>query len=135
MNYLMTHPEFCLDLLRIYLGLGLFMKGVNFIIEPKLLTEWMSISQLLATKTLLAHYVIITHFCGGILLILGLVTRIAALVQLPVLAGAVFFVHYQEGLFTSTQNLEFTILVTFLLAIFSLVGGGPLSLDKTILKK
>jgi putative oxidoreductase len=77
----------------------------------------------------LLHYVILAHFVGGLLLTLGFLTRIAALVQVPILAGAVFFVHRQEGLLAPTQSLEFSALVLFLLLVFVVSGAGSFSID------
>ena len=56
-------------------------------------------------------------------------SRIAALVQIPILVGAVFFVHRQDGLFALGQSLEFSALVLFLLCIVAIAGAGKLSLD------
>jgi len=46
-----------------------------------------------------------------------------------VLLGAVFFVHMGEGLFTRTQNLEFTLLTLFLLVLVGAHGSGRWSVD------
>jgi uncharacterized membrane protein YphA (DoxX/SURF4 family) len=54
---------------------------------------------------------------------------VAAAIQLPVLLGAVLFVHAKEGLFTPHMTLELTILLTALLAMFTASGGGRLSAD------
>jgi putative oxidoreductase len=69
------------------------------------------------------------HLAGGALLALGLITRTAAIVQIPALIGAVFFVHLREGLFRTGQSLELSSLVLFLLCVFAVFGGGRLSLD------
>ncbi len=52
--------------------------------------------------------------------------------QIPILFGAVFFVHWQEGLFAagqSGQSLELAALVLFLLVLVFLAGSGDLSMD------
>lgn len=85
-------------------------------------------SDWLASGALL-HYVALAHFVGGLLLVIGLLTRLAALVQVPILAGAVFIVHREDGLFALGQSLEFSALVLFLLIVITISGGGPLSLD------
>jgi uncharacterized membrane protein YphA (DoxX/SURF4 family) len=66
------------------------------------------------------------------LLALGLLTRLVALVQIPILAGAVFIVHRQDGLFALGQSLEFSALVLFLLCVVFVSGAGRLSLDHVI---
>jgi uncharacterized membrane protein YphA (DoxX/SURF4 family) len=53
-------------------------------------------------------------------------------VQIPILAGAVFIVHRQDGLFAMGQSLELSALVLFLLVLFVISGAGKLSLDRAV---
>lgn len=127
-----TRRDIWLDCVRIYLGLGLFARGLllitntptGFIVDlmQRSGDSWLGSGMLL-------HYVMIAHFVGGALLTIGFLTRIAALVQIPILFGAVFFIHRQDGLFALGQSLEFSALVLFLLCVFSFSGAGKLSLD------
>jgi putative oxidoreductase len=122
-------PHF-FELVRIYLGLGLLAKGIQFVADGDFVASMLvKNGQLDAMSAAVAHYIPIAHLAGGLLLAIGLFTRLAALIQLPVLAGAVLFVHLPEGLFTRGQTLEFALLVFFLLALFAVYGGGPLSVD------
>ena len=121
-----------LDCVRIYLGLGLFARGLLLITNtsPGYFVDLMQRSgQSWITNGILLHYVMVAHFVGGLLLTIGFLTRIAALVQIPVLFGAVFFIHQQDGLFALGQSLEFSALVLFLLCVFAVSGAGKLSLD------
>ena len=124
-----SRRDIWLDLIRVYLGIGLFMKGIEFIAHGSYLMERMGEAKVSFAAGLVGHYVVIAHLAGGIMLAFGLLTRLAAAIQIPVLLGAVILVHAREGLFTSAQTLEFTLLVLFLLAIFVVSGGGRLSLD------
>jgi putative oxidoreductase len=130
-----SHRELWLDFVRIYLGLGLLARGIllAFNIRTDVMMNLLQSSseQWLMSGALL-HYVTAAHLVGGALLTVGLFTRIAAAVQLPVLAGAVFFVHRQDGLFAMGQSLEFSALVLFLLAVMAVAGAGPLSVDATM---
>lgn len=127
-----AHPKIWLDLVRIYLGIGLFVRGVMMFTSSRadFISELIQRSgeSWLFTAAVL-HYVAIAHFVGGILLVTGLLTRIAAGAQLPILAGAVFLIHGSEGLMAPGQSLEFSALVLFLLAIITVAGAGPLSVD------
>jgi uncharacterized membrane protein YphA (DoxX/SURF4 family) len=80
-------------------------------------------------------YVTAAHLVGGALLAVGLYTRLAALVQLPVLFGAVFLVHWNDGLLSANQSFEFSalvlFLVLFLLVLVCTFGSGRWSLDAT----
>ena len=126
-----AHPKVWLDCVRIYLGLGLFIRGVfiitntraEFILE---LLKRMDFPWLVTVALL--HYISLAHLMGGLMLTVGLLTRIAAWVQIPILGGALF-VHRGEGLMSSGQGLEFAGLVLFLLVVFSISGSGPLSVD------
>jgi uncharacterized membrane protein YphA (DoxX/SURF4 family) len=77
----------------------------------------------------LAEPIAVAHMAGGLLLAFGLWTRAAAAVQIPILVGAVLFVHLREGLFTGAQTLEFAVLVLVILCLFALGGAGPWSVD------
>lgn len=127
-----AHREYWLDCVRIYLGLGLFARGLLLITNTStgyivdLLQR--SGASFIVSGTLL-HYVMLAHFVGGLMLMIGFLTRIAALAQIPILAGAVFIVHRQDGLFALGQSLEFSALVLFLLCVFVVAGAGKLSLD------
>jgi len=74
-------------------------------------------------------YVIFAHLCGGAFLAIGLLTRLSAFIQIPVLLGAVFFIHWQEGIITLGQSLEYSSLVLVLLILIFIYGPGRLSLD------
>lgn len=121
-----------LDCIRIYLGLGLLARGLLLITNTPtgFIVDLMQRSgQSWLTGGMLLHYVMIAHFVGGVLLTIGFLTRVAAAVQIPILFGAVFFIHRQDGLFAMGQSLEFSALVLFLLCVIAVSGAGKLSLD------
>ena len=126
--------ELGLDLLRIYLGIGLLVRGGLFIARPEALLELIASRGDWFWPAAIAHYVAAVHIGGGILLALGAYTRLAAVVQLPVLGGAVFVTHWGEGLLGEGQSLEFAGLVFFMLVVFSVFGAGPLSVDARLRK-
>jgi uncharacterized membrane protein YphA (DoxX/SURF4 family) len=134
-RWLDARRDLWLDIFRVYLGLALLAKGIAFVRQGNVLFEQLRESGIGFGEGLLAHYVVIAHIGGGLLLALGLVTRLAAAIQVPVLAGAVILVHRQEGLFTPQMTLEFTILVLVLLVMFTVCGGGPLSVDAWLRKR
>lgn len=127
---LVGRRDLFLDLIRMYLGLGLIAKGIYFIIDGEFVGNLLLESRSLDIgAAFLSHYIPMAHIAGGALMLLGLATRFAAIIQLPILVGAVFFIHLREGLFTRGQSLEFTALVLFLLLVFAVVGSGRLSVD------
>jgi uncharacterized membrane protein YphA (DoxX/SURF4 family) len=129
-----AHRQDGLDLIRIYLGFALFAKGVAFVMQGMHVLEEMA-ARVGFAEAMLAHYVVGAHIAGGLLLAIGLATRVAALVQVPVLLGAVLFVHGGEGLFTQAMRLELGLLVLFLLVLFTLVGSGRLSADQYVFRR
>ena len=70
-------------------------------------------------------YVILAHGLGGICLILGLLVRWAALVNIPIMAGALFAVHLKQGFFMSKDGgYEFALLVLGATIAQALLGAG-----------
>ena len=124
-----------LDLIRIYLGIGLMVRGGMFISQPEVLVDFLKRTHTWLVPLALSQYVVAAHLCGGILLALGLGTRLAAAVQIPPLLGAVLFVHLHDGLLTAGQSLEFAALVLAMLSAFAVFGAGHLSLDAWLTKR
>lgn len=131
---LMT-PALGLDLLRIYLGIALFVRGAMFIARPDALMSYMRHTGEWFMPLAVSHYVIAAHVAGGVLLTLGLCTRLAAALQAPVLLGAVLYVHWREGLLSAGQSLELSALVFAMLVVISACGAGDLSLDHVLAKR
>ncbi len=125
-----AHRDVAFDLVRMYLGIGLFVRGWLFITDSSTLMSLLAdTGESTFISAALVHYVALVHLCGGLLMAFGLLTRVAALVQIPVLVGAVFLVHLDDGLLASGQSLEFSALVLFLLVMTFFHGSGRLSLD------
>ncbi len=96
-----------------------------FISDPQKLTQLAGSEQ----NFWMYSYITVVHCVGGFLLTIGLFTRLAALIQIPILLGAVFFVHLSKGFLASGQSLELSVMVLFLLSVFFLFGSGELSVD------
>lgn len=139
LDWVEDRKDYLFELIRIYLGIALFVRGLIFFLPAgrETLTGFLGTLGFEGwlASTLWAHYVIIAHLCGGVFLAIGLLTRLAAAVQIPVLVGALFFVHLEHGLFALGQGVELSALVLFLLVIFFLRGPGPLSLDHHLLQR
>jgi uncharacterized membrane protein YphA (DoxX/SURF4 family) len=134
-DWITEHRAVALDLVRIYLGIGLFIRGVLFAYESQGVGVLVDLSEFSFASAALAHYVTFAHLVGGLMLAAGLLTRLAALVQLPILAGAVFLVHLNQGLLTANQSLEFSALVLFLLAVVFVFGPGEWSADRHVFER
>jgi len=117
--------ELAYPLIRIFLGLALSLRGLLFVSDPESLTRLAAS----ITNYWFYSYIGVAHLIGGMFLAAGYFTRFAALIQMPILIGAVFVVHIKQGLLTSGQSLEISVLVLFLLTINVLFGAGNLSFD------
>ncbi|MFB6230050.1 MAG: DoxX family protein [Salinibacter sp.] len=124
-----VHRDLVLDMLRVYLGAGLFFRGLALLLTDEGLRQLVGGTTPDVSFSGIAVYVTAAHLVGGALITVGLYTRLAALAQLPVLMGAVFLVHWREGLLSANQSLEFSALVLFLLLIVCAFGSGRWSLD------
>jgi uncharacterized membrane protein YphA (DoxX/SURF4 family) len=129
--WLEERRDIWIDVLRIYLGIGLFIRGLVFFMSGSQVMfrnfpgdgayQWLS-------SSLVMHYVVLAHLCGGVLLAFGLLTRLAAVAQVPVLIGAVIL-HAPDGIFALGQSLEFAAFVLVTLLFIVAVGPGRLSVD------
>lgn len=124
-----SRRDLWLDLLRIYLGAALFIKGMVFVGNAAALSDTMIAARIPFGDVGLLHYIVTAHLAGGLMLMFGIATRMAAAANIPVLLGAVLYVHRREGLFAANQSLELTLLVLFLLVLFAINGSGRLSVD------
>jgi len=124
--------EYSIDLIRIYLGIGLLIRGLLYIgAEGRsvLFEQINSMDMSWAIPYLLGHYIILAHTVGGLFLALGILTRVCAAIQIPILAGAVLLVHSREPLLVGGLGLEFSLLVLILLILVTWAGPGRLSMD------
>lgn len=124
------HPRW-IDFVRISLGLFILYKGVLFISDTEALMNLIGEMDLGFFHMALAHYVAFAHIVGGILIAMGLLTRLAITAQLPILIGAVFFVNMDSRFLTVTNNVEFvlSLMVLVLLFVFLVFGSGKFSID------
>ncbi|MBZ5855990.1 DoxX family membrane protein [Flavihumibacter profundi] len=124
------HPRW-MDIVRIALGLFLCIKGVEFVYNMSSLLGAVNSKLPLPAfaMVLLGHYVFVAHLLGGILLILGAYTRIASLIQVPILLGAVFFVNASRELWRPFPELIVSLIVLFLLVYFVIAGDGHWSIE------
>ena len=130
-NKLDSHRDLAYSIIRMYLGVALCVRGWSFLSDPAAITELAGAQQVYWWYS----YLIGAHLVGGLMLTFGFLTRLAALLQIPILVVAVFFVHLKQGLMTVGQSLELAIMVLFLLTVYLIFGSGLLALDNYIAEK
>lgn len=75
--------------------------------------------------------VALLEFAGGLALVVGLLTRLAALGLALTMAGAILLVHGSAGLFMP-NGYEFALSLLAASTFLALVGGGGYSLDAVL---
>jgi uncharacterized membrane protein YphA (DoxX/SURF4 family) len=121
-----AHTYYPLDLLRVALGVFLFVKGIDFMSNPIEMAEVARPFQDIPGGMLIMHYIAPAHFVGGFLIVIGLLTRWAALAQLPILIGAlvVNFIGQMD-----TSNLIWASITLVVCVFFIFYGSGKHSAD------
>lgn len=80
---------------------------------------------------LLALLVILAESIGALMLIAGVLTRLAALGIASVMVGAIVLVHAQHGFF-APNGFEYHLLALGLALPLLIAGGGRLSVDRAL---
>jgi uncharacterized membrane protein YphA (DoxX/SURF4 family) len=118
-------------LIRMFTGIALAVRGWMILSNPD------SIIQLGVDREyyMWISLIGVVHLFGGILLCVGFFARLGALIQIPILFSASFFVFEHTKLMMGGQSIELALLVLFLLCIFSIYGPGTLSIREYYAKK
>ncbi|TPD73504.1 DoxX family protein [Flavobacterium microcysteis] len=121
-----SHTSYPIDILRIALGVFLFLKGVSFIKESHRLIDLLAPLGNFDGGMLVYHYVAAAHIMGGVMIVFGLLTRWAIWAQLPILVGAVLINFVGPLVMT---NLIISVVTLIVCVFFLMYGGGKHSLD------
>src|SRR5687768_1679741 len=84
-----AHTNYFTDALRILFGVFIMYKGFFFLEQTDYIHNLFRTVSGSGTYMILVHYVALSHLCGGFFIVLGLLTRWCAVIQLPILVGAV----------------------------------------------
>jgi putative oxidoreductase len=84
--------------------------------------------------TLVGPAIALVEFFGGLALIAGLLTRLAALGLVFTMLGAILFVHLKNGLFLPSGS-EFALSLLGSSALLALTGAGAFSFDALIARR
>jgi putative oxidoreductase len=111
--------------LRIMTGLLLLQHGLTkFVHWPA--TEYFTPDKALSPLMMLAGAL---ELVGGILIILGLFTRVTAFVLAGFAAAAYFMAHMPNSFFPIQNGGEFAIMLCFVFLYLAAAGAGPYSAD------
>jgi putative oxidoreductase len=123
-----SHRPGWLDIFRIALGVFITYKGAMFAMNIEALETSIKGVNMQYVSVGLAHYVIFAHLLGGPLLAFGLWTRLMALIQLPILVGAVIFVNFMQS--GRALELEESLIALVGVVVFMIFGAGKFSIDE-----
>jgi uncharacterized membrane protein YphA (DoxX/SURF4 family) len=127
-----THHPAWTDALRIVLGIILVLKGISFISDTAYLKQLVGGVHFGLFSVMAVHYVAFAHLMGGFLIMLGCLTRLMCIIQLPILVAAVFFVNIRQGFSTLNSELWLSLIVLALLLVYVVLGSGRFSMDEYV---
>ena len=139
-----TSPSWAIAVIRITLGVIFFAHGAQKVLG------WFGGYGLKATAGFLtsiglplpvAYAVSFFEFLGGIGLVFGLLTRVAALAVIAVMVGAIAKVHAKNGLFINWaltpgigHGYEANLAYIAMAVACVIAGGGALSVDSLLVR-
>lgn len=121
-----SHTNVWFDAIRVGFGVFIFIKGIQFSTETQYLVDLIAPNMSTMGSVFIVHYVAMAHLCGGLFIVMGMLTRLTIIIQIPILLGAVLIN------FTGVMDLENLLQAVFalLLATFFVVyGSGRHSVD------
>jgi len=127
-----THHPRVLDIVRVALGGFLLLKGVAFMDNTAYLQNIIENQNVIHVSSgllmALVYYVVFAHLVGGVLIMLGTLTRFACIIQIPIVLAATFL----TGIFVEPVNTLVwpSVVALVLLSLFTVIGSGPWSLDR-----
>jgi putative oxidoreductase len=137
-----TQPRFTLLLLRIVLGFLFFVHGAQLVFGwfggSGLGGSINAFTEKMAIPVFLAYLAVFSQFFGGLALIFGFATRLAALGIAVDMIVAIFLVHLPHGLFMNWygnqkgEGYEYHLLAIVIALTLVIAGGGILSIDRSI---
>lgn len=124
------HPKW-LDYVRIALGLTLVFNGISLAAHLHDFTVMMHNAMLgtAVTISLTAHFIILLHLLGGLLIALGSHTRAFCLLNIFAVIAAIFFVSMQHHIFEPYALIWFSAAILLGLVCFLIEGDGVLSIE------
>jgi putative oxidoreductase len=126
-HWSVTHNPKWLAFVRVALGLTLIAKGLSFLYHPLSFHDLIN-SSLNINAVWVDYTIIWINIVAGFLILMGFLTRLASIIQFPLLLGALFFVHGGGSAFAFQNSIVLSLLILVLLAVFFVEGDGPISL-------
>ena len=126
MNFLNRLQPLALLVLRLALGTIMIAHGWQKIADH--LQGIIGVIHHMGLPTFMAYLVVAAEFGGGILLVIGFLTRVAALAIFVDMLVAILKVHLPNGLF-SPKGFEFPMACAAIAFALIFTGSGPIAID------
>jgi putative oxidoreductase len=140
-NFLRTHHDVGLTVLRLVLGIVFFAHGAQKVLGwfggYGFAATLQGMSSMGLPKAIVV-LVMAAEFGGALLLIFGALTRLGALGVTAVMVGAIATVHHKFGFFMNWsgqqpgEGFEFHLLALAMAVALLISGGGAFSVDRAI---
>src|SRR5947208_12330900 len=137
-----TYADWVVGVARVILGIIFFAHGAQKMLGwyggPGLASSMRTFTEHLHLPSTLAFVVIAGELFSGIGLIVGLFSRIAAVVIVLTMVGAIATVHFRFGLFLNWfgsqegHGIEYDLLAITLALVVVVKGAGAFSLDRLV---
>ena len=119
--------------LRVVTGLLLLLKGLYFISHSQELHSMILQSDAATAVNFLVSYISFAHLFGGAFIMLGLLTKLAVLLQIPIVVGALYY-NMTARAFGTGPELLLSIVVLVLLIYLMVSKCTPISMDEYLKK-
>ena len=137
-----TNPDWTLTIIRTILGVVFFAHGAQKLLGwfggPGLEETMRTMHEYLGLPSPLAFAAVATEFFGGMGLIVGLLSRVAAVGIGVTMLAAIVMVHGRYGLFMDwlgarkNHGYEYHLLAIALVVVLIAKGSGAFSLDRVL---
>lgn len=138
-NNLSSVPErygVALGLVRIMVGLVFVMHGGQKLFVYGIAGVAQSFQQMgIPFPEFSAVLATASEFGGGLLLLFGLLTRLAAIPMAFTMLVAILAAHWGKGFFASSGGYEYALLLMVTLVGFAFAGSGAFALDNVVWRK
>jgi putative oxidoreductase len=123
-----TWRPYILSILRIIIGLLFLQHGLSKVFNFPAPSPVPSLSGLLVLAAFL-------ETLGALLFLVGAYTRIVAFILSGEMAFAYFMAHAPRSFYPLVNSGELAVIYCFIFLYFAFAGGGPLSVDRAVLKQ
>lgn len=115
-------------LLRIVTGLFLLLDGVHILSHAAQLEESLRQAMSVPMTAVLIIFIGVAHLLGGVFIVLGLLTRIVILLQIPAILAEMYYIQPPNS-FLGNWEIAASAIVLVLLVILFVRNSGKFSMD------